>query len=228
MDGKLNIYLLVCFVFVYVIACKNLYLKLCGICIYCILGFDFTLSHPHDKDLPPPPGGTQIIFLAGCAAQGLKPLPLCKDFSPPKNDWFDCFSEIFANWDPFLRVFTSKTAGFSIFFTILVIWDPLLRIFWPKLNLCLRIFGEKVTHLGSTSPYALTSEYPPPPPGPARLVIHRSWGKSTGFPILTLWISQKSTGPPNFLITKLAGTPGNSWVGTGRPIVKSIPDIWWA
>ena len=43
---------------------------------------------------------------------------------------------------------------------------------------------------------------------PARLIIHRSSWKSTGFPILTLWISQKSTGPPDLHITKLAGPPG--------------------
>ena len=48
--------------------------------------------------------------------------------------------------------------------------------------------------------------------GPTWLVILRSVLKPTGFRILTLWTSQKSTGPPDLLITKLAGHPGN----TGR------------
>ena len=62
----------------------------------------------------------------------------------------------------YLGVFYLKNGWFYKVFTILVKWDPLVRIFWPKWNLCLRILGEKVTHLGSTSPYALTCEYPPP------------------------------------------------------------------
>ena len=51
--------------------------------------------------------------------------------------------------------------------------------------------------------------------GPARLVIHLSSRKSTGFPKQTLWISQKSIGPLDLLITNLAGPPENSPVGTG-------------
>ena len=39
--------------------------------------------------------GTQIIFLQGCAPRGLKPLPISKDFSPSKIDWFDGFFKIF-------------------------------------------------------------------------------------------------------------------------------------
>ena len=39
----------------------------------------------------------------GFAAQGLKPLPISKDFLPLKNLTF--FFEIFTNQDPFLRVF---------------------------------------------------------------------------------------------------------------------------
>ena len=33
--------------------------------------------------------------------------------------------------------------------------------FWPKWDPCPRIFSEKVTHFGGTSPYALRCEYPP-------------------------------------------------------------------
>ena len=46
--------------------------------------------------------------------------------------------------------------------------------------------------------------------------------KSPRFPIKTLWKSQKSAGLPDILITKFAGLPGNSPVGTGGPAVKLI------
>ena len=82
--------------------------------------------------------GYSNYFLTGCAAQGLKPL-ISKGFS------------------------TLKMADFTSFSQLFVKWDPLLRIFWPKWNPCLRIFSEKVTHLGSTSPYALTCECSPIP-----------------------------------------------------------------
>ena len=39
------------------------------------------------------PGGYSNYFLTGCAARGLKPLPISKDFSPSKNGWFACFSK---------------------------------------------------------------------------------------------------------------------------------------
>ena len=38
---------------------------------------------------------------------------------------------------------------------------PSSKDFLSKMDPCLRIFAEKVTHLGCTSPYALTCEYPP-------------------------------------------------------------------
>ena len=55
---------------------------------------------------------------------------------------------------------TSKMADFTFFFffLILVKRDLLLRIFWLKWDPCLKIFGEKVAHLGGTSLYASTSE----------------------------------------------------------------------
>ena len=34
-------------------------------------------------------------FLTGCAAWGLKPLSISKDFCPSKNGWFDCFFFLF-------------------------------------------------------------------------------------------------------------------------------------
>ena len=50
-------------------------------------------------------GGYSNYFLTGWAARGLEPLPISKDFSPSKNGWFYSFFKIFANRDPFLRVF---------------------------------------------------------------------------------------------------------------------------
>ena len=56
--------------------------------------------------------------------------------------------------------------------------------------------------------------------GPARLAIHGSFRKSTG---LILWISQKSTGPLDLLISRLADPLGNLSENTGEPAIKSTP-----
>ena len=68
-------------------------------------------------------GVTQIIVQRGVRLQGLKPLPISKDFSP----WL--FFEIFTNSDPFLRVFLPRK---RLILPIFMKWDPLSRIFWPK------------------------------------------------------------------------------------------------
>ena len=75
---------------------------------------------------------------------------------------FGCLFEIFANRDPFLRVFLPQTRLIlQVFHNFCEMGPSSNNIFLPKWNPCLRIFGEKVTHLGGTSPYALTCEYPP-------------------------------------------------------------------
>ena len=81
--------------------------------------------------------------------------------------WWSVWPEI-QNPYPYLRIFltqrmadsASKAADFIIFLQFL--WNGTLFFFffWPNWDPCLRIFGEKVTHLGSISPYALTCEYP--------------------------------------------------------------------
>ena len=111
-------------------------------------------------------GINQIIFLTGCAARYLKPLPISKDFSPSKNGWFyRVFFPNFCKSGPISKGFsTPKMAGFTFFFALFIKWDPLLRIFWTKMGPMSKDFWWKVTHLGSTSLYALTCEYPPPPP----------------------------------------------------------------
>ena len=72
------------------------------------------LSAP-EWDSTPGGRGNQIIFWWWCEAQGLKPLPISKDFYPLKNGWFDCFFKIFTNRDPFLRVFLPQNSRFYNF-----------------------------------------------------------------------------------------------------------------
>ena len=101
-------------------------------------------------------GGNSNYFLMGCAARGLKALPICKDFSPSKNGWFNIFLKIFANWEPFLRVLLSQKR--LIFQFVLQFWwnGTSSLDFLTKMGPCLRMFDEKLTDLGGTSPYALT------------------------------------------------------------------------
>ena len=106
-------------------------------------------------------GGYSNYFSTGCAAQGLEPLPISKDFPPSKNGWFDVFFffEIFANPDPFLRVFLpQKWLILQIFRNFGAMGPSFKDFFWLKWDPCLRIFCEKLTHLGGTSPYALTRD----------------------------------------------------------------------
>ena len=62
--------------------------------------------------------------------------------------------------------------------------------------------------------------------GSTRYAVHRSLYRN---PQVSQYnfvnISQKSTGPPDLLITELAVPPGNSPVPIGRFGVKSIPDL---
>ena len=133
------------------------------------------------------PGGYSIIFFEGWAGWGLKPLPISiKGFFSLKN-WliwhlFVCFFvvffvvffyflffffwilsfSIFANRNPFLRVFPPQKRLISqFFFSVFVEWVPILRIFLTKMGPLSEDFCWKPNHLGSTSPYALTCEYPP-------------------------------------------------------------------
>ena len=125
---------------------------------------DITIKWPKGsrESWPTPGGGYSNSFLTGCAARSLKPLPKSKDFSPSKNGWFNGFFEIFANRDPFLRVFLPHwRADFTIFLWFLWTLTLFPGFSWPKFDPCLRIYAEQVTHLGGTSPYALTCEYPP-------------------------------------------------------------------
>ena len=110
------------------------------------------------------PGGYSNYFLMGCAARGLQPLPISKDFSPSKNGWFYVFFEIFVNWDPFLRVFLPKNGWFYHFFAIFVKWDPLLRIFLTKMGPMSKDFWWKSNPFGQHIPVCLNMWLPPPPP----------------------------------------------------------------
>ena len=115
-------------------------------------------SYYQAADFATPPGGTPgwglKLFLIGCRARVLKPLPISNlhvQFFSLKNGWFYVlllllllffvlflfcfvlFFKIFANLrDPFLRVFLPQKWLILPFFAIFVIWDLLLKIFWPK------------------------------------------------------------------------------------------------
>ena len=109
--------------------------------------------------------GTHIIFLRGVRPKVWNPYQLSRDFSPLKTSVFFFFFFFFVNRDSFLRVSLPQKFYkvfffffFFFFFVIFVKWGPL----WPKWDTCLRIFGEKVTHLGGTSLYNLTDKSPPP------------------------------------------------------------------
>ena len=109
-------------------------------------------------------GGYSNYFLMGCAARGLKPLPISKDFSPSKNGWFKAFFRIFANRDPFLRVFLPQNGWFYHFFVIFAKWDPLLRIFLTKMGPMSKDFCWKSNPFGRHIPVCLNMWVPPSPP----------------------------------------------------------------
>ena len=108
--------------------------------------------------------GVLKLFLDGVWLEVRNPYSFLR-ISPAKMAdmlfFFFLFFEIFENRDPFLRAFLPQKPLILPFFANLVIWNLLLHFFgtktgpwWPGL----RIFGEKLTHMGSTSPYALTCE----------------------------------------------------------------------
>ena len=100
-------------------------------CVHCMIGYCLWNSYSH------PGGGTQIIFWQGLRPEVWNPYPYLRCFLPQKRLFLPIFRN-FCEMGP-----SSKDS------------------FWPKWDPCQRILGEKVTHLGSTSPYALTCEYPP-------------------------------------------------------------------
>ena len=82
-------------------------------------------------------------------------------FLPQKAADFKVFFRNFHKSGPFLRGILPQKWLLLQSFGNFVKWDALVRIFFTKMEPMSRIFGEKVTHLGSTSLYALTCEYPP-------------------------------------------------------------------
>ena len=127
-----------------------------------------------------PGGGVAYsnYFLTGCAARGLKPLPISKDFSPSKNGWFKAvFFEIFANRDPFLRVFLRPQNGwFYHFLAIFAKWDPLLRIFLTKMGPMSKDFCWKSNLFGRHIPICLNMWIPHPGCNCPMVVLQRYMG----------------------------------------------------
>ena len=100
-------------------------------------------------------GGVLELFLTG----SLKPLPISKDFSPSKSGWFEFFSSSsflkFSQIEtPFLLIFLYLKKGCFYIFSrnFCEVGRSSKDFFWTKWDPCLRIFGEKVTHFGGTSP----------------------------------------------------------------------------
>ena len=67
---------------------------------------NFSSSDTFMKKLTP--GGYSNYFLTGCAARGLKPLPISKDFSPSKNGWFKAFFRNFRKSEPISKGFSTS------------------------------------------------------------------------------------------------------------------------
>ena len=108
-----------------------------------------------------PGGGLELFFNGVCGPQSLKPLPISKDFSPSKKQLNRQFFWNFHKSRPISKGFfsASKMADFKNFSQILWNEPSSKDFFWPKWDSCLRIFGEKVTHI----PICLSMWVPPPP-----------------------------------------------------------------
>ena len=102
-------------------------------------------------------GSTQITVWWGVQSEVWKPLSISKDLLPHKTADLTVFKEIFANWDPFLRVFLpQKMSDFTIFFGNSWEMGPLLSpLFLPNWDSSPRICREKVTKFGRHIPLHL-------------------------------------------------------------------------
>ena len=69
-------------------------------------------------------GLLELFFDGMCSPRFKNPYSYQRIFLPQKNDWFDCFSEIFANRDPFLRVFLLQEWLIFQYFLHFVIMEP--------------------------------------------------------------------------------------------------------
>ena len=110
-------------------------------------------------------GGNWIIFWRSVQPEVWNPYPHLRIFLTQKiakSTGF--FLEIFANQDPFLRVFRLKNRWFYNCFANFVKWDPPLRIFFDQNGTMSKDFWWKSNPFGWHIPICLTCEYPPPPP----------------------------------------------------------------
>ena len=108
-------------------------------------------------------GGTQVIFWWGYAARGLKPLSISKDFPSSRKGWFNFFLvEIFANQDPFLKVFLpQKNADFTFFFFFFAILVNSSKDFLTKMGPTSQYFWWKSSPFGWHIPVCLNMWLPP-------------------------------------------------------------------
>ena len=107
-------------------------------------------------------GGVLKLFFDGVCGPRSETLTFISGFFSLKKRLISFFSKFSQIGTHFLGFFYLKMADFTIFSWFLRNGILFEGFFWPKWDPCLRIFAEKVTHLGGTSLYALTYEYPPP------------------------------------------------------------------
>ena len=112
-------------------------------------------------DVKDPRGGTWIIFWGSVRPEVWNPYPYLRIFFHSKNGWIDSFFEIFANRDPFLRVFCLKNGWFYNFFANFLKWDPPPRIFLTKVGPMSKDFWWKSNPFGRHIPVCLNMWVPP-------------------------------------------------------------------
>ena len=106
-------------------------------------------------------GDTRIIFWRGVRPEVWNPYPYLRIFFPQKTADLKLFFEIFANRDPFLRVFLPQNGWFYHFFAIFAKWDPLLRICLSKMGPMSKDFCWKSNPFGRHIPVCLNMWVPP-------------------------------------------------------------------
>ena len=107
-------------------------------------------------------GILELVFDGGLRPEIWNPYPYLRIF-PLQKRLILWFFLKFRKSGPFLKVFLpQKMADFTIFSQFLWNGTPLLWIFLTKWDSCLRIFGEKVTHLGGKSLYICLNMWVPP------------------------------------------------------------------
>ena len=110
------------------------------------------------------PGGTRIIFWRGVRPEVWNPYPYLRIFLPQKTADLKLFFEIFANRDPFLRVFSTSKWLILPFFCNFCEMGPSSKDFFDqKMGPMSKDFCWKSNPFGRHIPVCLNMWVPPPP-----------------------------------------------------------------